>query len=163
VSKKIEKKLKEIKKEVMDSNMIIYIPTEKQIIAKAQVWAKAEADGKVPREMSKYVELPAMSDFGKSTWQKWFAQDGFETWVYGKEDFQDWIDERSTSMARRLYELAFKEKGNAAVSAAKAFLELSTYKKNRIEIKDEYDNMSDSQLMAEVEKLERAAKEAAGK
>ena len=155
---KVDDKLRKLKKEVLDRCMDIFIPTEKQIIAKAQLWGKSQNEGKSPKDYSKFVEIPAMTDFGKSTWQLWFAQDGFELWVYDKEDFQNWIDDRATSMARRLWDLAFKEKGNAAVSAAKAFLELSSFKKQRIEVKDEYDSMSDGQLIQEMARLEKEAK-----
>jgi len=142
----IEQKLKEIEKDAIRAEVSIFIPTERMVDVKAKLFAYARTENLDPKEISRYYKLPEIAGVSKDSVTKWFKKPGFTQWFYTVEEFQTWIDERATAVARRLYQLAMEEKGNAAVAAAKAFLELTSFKKTKIEIKDEFANMNDEEL-----------------
>jgi transcription initiation factor TFIIIB Brf1 subunit/transcription initiation factor TFIIB len=133
---------------------VIFIPTLRQIQAKIRLWTKLLSQNfeyaSVTKERTfEYADIP------ESTGHYWHKQQGFTEWFSSVDDFQKEVDSGAIRILRRLEELAFTEKGNAAVAAAKAYLDMTSYRRQRIEIKDEVAEMNEENLDKEIERISK--------
>lgn len=159
--KEITNKLKDLKKQAIEEDIsFIFVPTWKQIRAKLAIHNHLSQTGSEEKPSNLiYVKLEKISGTGKSTWQRWFEKQGFIAYLDEKDNFQEILDTGAIRMLKRLEELAFTEKGNSAVVAAKAYLALSSFAKQRVSMEiSDVSLMSDEKLDQEIEELEKKYK-----
>ena len=153
----LKKDLEERKKAVLEAEKDrIFIPSWKQIRAKILVHqhiANNHIQG-APSDIT-YRALEKISSYGKSTWQLWFKKEGFSIFFDEKDDFIEQVDKGAYRVLKRLEELAFNESGNAAVSACRAYLALSSFGKSKVSLEiEDLNKLSEKEIDAEIKELQ---------
>ena len=154
---KVIKIRKELEKEASILGIGVFIPTWNQINVKILIWDHIVSKNMevVPSSFT-FQELEKLTKYAVTTWQKWKSQEGFLQYLDEKDDFQKQVDKGAYRVLKRLEELAFLEKSNAAVAACRAYLALSSFSHQRIEMSvDDVRDMPQRDLDKEIEMVQK--------
>ena len=131
-------------------------PSRDQLLVKIQVLDDAHRHNRAIAQYSR-DEICDMCDMSRPALRKWYMTKGFKAWFNLEVEHQAYVDMFATPVAERLRQLAMSERGATAVSACKAYLDFTTYKKKLAAIEDEKDDgigeMTDKEIAAEIKKL----------
>ena len=114
--RKYREQEKKEKKPVEEKKADVFIPTWRQVRAKITLCDKIE-------DMEKIRKLPLQhlaeyAGISENTIHRWKKERGFLEWFLSNENFIEEADKGAIRVLKRLEQLAFTEKGSAAVMAA---------------------------------------------